>query len=136
MSTACAFACHRNHGATFWDSVIPGEVPACVWKSDRMCITNCELYVAKHESCLLSRAVGFKMPCILIQHHGISNILSMLIYTAYLVHKPASVRVSNKGQKFPILLQLESGLEQSLLSPAKPGGLTVVQGSVQALKLG
>ena len=60
----------------------------------------------------------------------------MLIYIAYLVDKPASVRVSNKGHSCPILLQLESGLEQSLLSPGKPGGLTVVQGSVQALKLG
>ncbi len=127
----CAY--HGSHAATFWDIVTPGGFPACVWRSDRGCIADCESYVAKHESCLLSRIVGFEMPCILTQHHGISNILSMLIYTAYLVHKPASVRVSNKGQKCPILLQLESVLEQSLLLPGKPGGLTVVQDSVQAL---
>ncbi len=53
--------------------------------------------------------------------------------TADLVDKPAIVRVSNKGHKCPIVLQLESGLEESLLSPGKPGGLTVVQRSIQAL---
>ena len=58
----------------------------------------------------------------------------MLIYTADVVDKPASVRFSNKGHKFSISLQLESGLKQLFLSPGKSEGFKVAQGSVQALK--
>lgn len=94
---ACMCAYHESHAPINWDNVTPGGYPVCVYKSDRVHSSDCELYVAKHESCLLSRIVGFEMPCILIQYHGISNISSMLIYTADLVDTPYSVRVSHKG---------------------------------------
>ena len=59
----------------------------------------------------------------------------MLSYTADLLDKPCQCQSdSNKEHKCLILLQLESGREHSLISPGKPEGLNVAQGSVQALK--
>ena len=72
-------AYHGSHAATFWDNVTSGGIPACIWKSGRVCIADCESCVVKHESCWLSRSVGFEMPCILTQHHGIKHLIHALL---------------------------------------------------------